>query len=191
MTYWNGFLEMAWWLSASSLTLLHCNLSLNTPMRRLSVGVLWAQDFSLPLACVMGACSFEAYNVPYETHGIKQVDADGAEVVYMDRDFLSSIIQGVMQVWMGHALSEVPDLFIASTAALPPPPPPQSTEHLQLLAATGLLMRPLAGISHRMGPTHGAAFLSKSIGRIRSLAVCCDEVSDRGDCLSLSTDLPQ
>ena len=56
------------------------------------------QDFSLPLACVMGACAFEAYNVPYETHGIKQVDADGAEVVYMDRDFLSSIVKGVMQV---------------------------------------------------------------------------------------------
>ena len=59
--------------------------------------VLFMQDFNLPLACVMGACSFEAYNVPYETHGIKQIDADGAEVVYMARDFLSSIIKGVMQ----------------------------------------------------------------------------------------------
>ena len=46
----------------------------------------------------MGACAFEAYNVPYQTHGIKQVDGDGAEVVYMDRDFLASIVKGVMQV---------------------------------------------------------------------------------------------
>lgn len=63
------------------------------------------QDFNLPLACMMGACSFEAYNVPYETHGIKQVDQDGAEVVYMDRDFLSSIIKGVMQVNSASVLS--------------------------------------------------------------------------------------
>lgn len=46
----------------------------------------------------MGACAFEAYNVPYQTHGINQVDGDGAEVVYMDRDFLASIVKGVMQV---------------------------------------------------------------------------------------------
>ena len=30
-----------------------------------------AQNFSLPLAVALGACSFEAYNLPYQMHGIK------------------------------------------------------------------------------------------------------------------------
>ena len=45
----------------------------DTQISVLSRFLLHTQDFSLPLAVALGACSFEAYNLPYEMHGLKVV----------------------------------------------------------------------------------------------------------------------
>ena len=60
----------------------------------------WAvlQTFSLPLAAAMGCCSFEAYNAPYILHGVKEVSPCKTETVYMDRDFMDTLVAGVMEV---------------------------------------------------------------------------------------------
>lgn len=56
------------------------------------------QDFNLALAATLGACSFEAYNAPYVMHGVKEVDDNHSETVYMHRPFLDRIMVGVLQV---------------------------------------------------------------------------------------------
>ena len=56
------------------------------------------QTFSLPLAAVMGCCSFEAYNAPYVLHGVKEVSPCKTETVYMDRGFMNKLVAGVMEV---------------------------------------------------------------------------------------------
>lgn len=56
------------------------------------------QDFSLATAVAMGAASFEAYNPPYSMHGIKEVDDNESETVYMQRPFLDRLMAGVLQV---------------------------------------------------------------------------------------------
>ena len=56
------------------------------------------QTFSLPLAAAMGCCSFEAYNAPYILHGVKEVSPCKTETVYMDRDFMDTLVAGVMEV---------------------------------------------------------------------------------------------
>ena len=37
------------------------------------VPLCFLQDFNLPLAVALGACSFEAYNLPYHMYGVKVV----------------------------------------------------------------------------------------------------------------------
>ncbi len=56
------------------------------------------KNFSLPAAVVLGCCSFEAYNAPYKSYGLKEVSPCGTEVIYMDADFLSRQISGVLEV---------------------------------------------------------------------------------------------
>ena len=56
------------------------------------------QKFSLATAVALGCCSFEAYNSPYKSYGLKEVSPCGTEMVFMDRDFLSSRISGVLEV---------------------------------------------------------------------------------------------
>ena len=56
------------------------------------------QTFSLPLAAAMGCCSFEAYNAPYILHGVKELSPCKTETVYMDRDFMDTLVAGVMEV---------------------------------------------------------------------------------------------
>ena len=56
------------------------------------------KNFSLPAAVVLGCCSFEAYNAPYKSYGLKEVSPCGTEVIYMDADFLSGQISGVLEV---------------------------------------------------------------------------------------------
>ena len=56
------------------------------------------QKFSLPAAVALGCCSFEAYNAPYKSYGLKEVSPCETETVFMDRDFLSSRISGVLEV---------------------------------------------------------------------------------------------
>jgi len=56
------------------------------------------QNFSLATAVALGCCSFEAYNAPYKSYGLKEVSICGTETIFMDRDFLSSRIQGVLEV---------------------------------------------------------------------------------------------
>ena len=52
----------------------------------------------MALAATLGACSFEAYNAPYRIHGVKEVDDNHAETVYMHRPFLDRIMAGILQV---------------------------------------------------------------------------------------------
>lgn len=65
--------------------------------------VLSVEDFSLATAVAMGAASFEAYNPPYSMHGIKEVDDNESETVYMQRPFLDRLMAGVLQVHLRRA----------------------------------------------------------------------------------------
>ena len=56
------------------------------------------QDFSLPTAIALGCCSFEAYNAPYKSYGLKEVSPCGTEAIFMDREFLSGLISGILEV---------------------------------------------------------------------------------------------
>lgn len=62
------------------------------------------QDFSLPAAVVLGCCSFEAYNAPYKSYGLKEVSPCGTETIYMDKEFLSHQICGVLEVGLSRTL---------------------------------------------------------------------------------------
>lgn len=73
-----------------------CQTVQYTPDRQLTEFQL--QDFSLATAVALGCCSFEAYNAPYKSYGLKEVSICGTETVFMDRDFLSSRIHGVLEV---------------------------------------------------------------------------------------------
>ncbi|KAK9818196.1 hypothetical protein WJX72_008645 [[Myrmecia] bisecta] len=42
--------------------------------------------------------SFEAYNSPYGIEGFKEMDLDGVETIYMDREFLEEVVHGVLEV---------------------------------------------------------------------------------------------
>jgi len=70
----------------------------NHTLRRYITAILWLQKFSLATAVALGCCSFEAYNAPYKSYGLKEVSVCGTEMVYMDRDFLSSRMSGVLEV---------------------------------------------------------------------------------------------
>ena len=56
------------------------------------------QDFSLATAIVLGCCSFESYNAPYRSFGLKEVSPCKTETIYMDQDFLSDQICGMLEV---------------------------------------------------------------------------------------------
>ena len=77
------------------------------------------QDFNLAMAATMGACSFEAYNAPYRMHGVKEVDDNHSETVYMHRPFLDRIMSGilqVMQLMITVLSSRLADLWVSGTA---------------------------------------------------------------------------
>lgn len=63
------------------------------------IPAFFVKDFSLPTAVVLGCCSFEAYNAPYSSHGLKEVSPCGTETIYMDKDFLTKQIVGVLEVY--------------------------------------------------------------------------------------------
>ena len=56
------------------------------------------QAFDLPTAIVLGCCSFEAYNAPYRSFGVKEVSPCETETIFIDHDFLASRIEGVLEV---------------------------------------------------------------------------------------------
>ncbi|KAK9813880.1 hypothetical protein WJX73_003222 [Symbiochloris irregularis] len=62
-----------------------------------------AEDFNLALAATLGACSFEAYNSPYSMYGLKEVDDNHSETVYMNKAFLNRVVRGVLQVHIRRA----------------------------------------------------------------------------------------
>ncbi|EIE18845.1 alpha/beta-hydrolase [Coccomyxa subellipsoidea C-169] len=65
-------------------------------------------DFNLPLAVALGACSFEAYNLPYHMYGIKELHPCGAETLYMDPAYLEEIVEGLLRVHVRHAFGLQP-----------------------------------------------------------------------------------
>ena len=73
--------------------------------------LLLTQDFSLATAVALGCCSFEAYNCPYKSYGLKEVSPCGTETIFMDRDFLSNQICGILEV-------KTPLVFITFELAL-------------------------------------------------------------------------
>ncbi|KAK9918553.1 hypothetical protein WJX75_004940 [Coccomyxa subellipsoidea] len=66
------------------------------------------EAFNLPLAVALGACSFEAYNLPYHMYGIKELHPCGAETLYMDPAYLEEIVEGLMRVHVRHAFGLQP-----------------------------------------------------------------------------------
>ena len=56
------------------------------------------QDFHLPTAIALGCCSFEAYNAPYCSYGVKEVSPCTSQIIFTDHDFLAKRIQGVLEV---------------------------------------------------------------------------------------------
>lgn len=55
------------------------------------------QDFDLATAVALGCCSFEAYNAPYKNYGLKEVSPCKTEIIFMDREFLASRFQGILE----------------------------------------------------------------------------------------------
>ncbi|BDA48953.1 probable phospholipase A1 EG1, chloroplastic/mitochondrial at C-terminar half [Coccomyxa sp. Obi] len=66
------------------------------------------ENFNLPLAVALGACSFEAYNLPYHMYGVKELHPCGAETLYMDPAYLEEIVEGLMRVHVRHAIGLQP-----------------------------------------------------------------------------------
>lgn len=52
-----------------------------------------AQEFSLPLAVALGACSFEAYNLPYEMHGLK---VQPLPILHGTHDVCKAVMKGTV-----------------------------------------------------------------------------------------------